>query len=174
MKALDLTGQRFGRLTAIKKTGTYISPSGAKKIQWLCKCDCGAEIVAIAADLRSGHTNSCGCYQKERTSEASKTHGMRYTAIYHVWSAMKDRCGNPRNKRYEDWGGRGITVCDEWKNDFQAFYDYVSKLPHFGEAGYSLDRINNDGNYEPNNVRWATRIEQNSNKRGVKHGIQNQ
>lgn len=87
---------------------------------------------------------------------------------------MKDRCGNPRNKRYEDWGGRGITVCDEWKNDFQAFYDYVSKLSHFGEAGYSLDRINNDGNYEPNNVRWATRIEQNNNKRGVKHGIQNQ
>ena len=85
---------------------------------------------------------------------------------------MKDRCFNERNKRFFDWGGRGITVCDEWKNSFQAFYDHVSQLPHFGEEGYSIDRINNDENYEPGNVRWATVKEQNNNKRkAYKNGI---
>ena len=160
MKPLDLVGEKFGRLTVIERT-----ENKGSKAAWKCICDCGGFTVAVSHDLISGHTQSCGCFQKEMTSKASKTHGMRFTKIYHVWQSMKDRCFNPNNKRFNDWGGRGITVCDEWKNDFQAFYDHVSQLPHFGEEGYSLDRINNDGNYEPGNVKWSTQHEQCRNRR---------
>ena len=100
-----------------------------------------------------------------------RTHGMEGTKIYYIWQAMKKRCGNPNCENYRNYGGRGIAVCDEWKNNFQAFYDYVSQLPHFGEEGYSLDRINNDGNYEPDNVKWSTRLEQRHNQRRCKNGI---
>lgn len=171
MKILNLTGKKFGRLTVVKQAEPYISPKGYKKKRWLCGCECGKTAMATTADLLSGHTLSCGCYQKEMTSKCSKSHGMRFTNIYHVWQGMKDRCINPNNKRYKDWGGRGIRVCDEWKNDFQAFYDYVSQLPHFEEKGYSLDRIDNDGNYEPGNVKWSTRVEQANNKRRSRNGI---
>lgn len=169
MQLKDITGQRFGRLVVLEREEDYISPKGVKKVRWLCVCDCGNKALVVAEDLRRGHTYSCGCYQKEMTSNASIKHGKRNTKIYHVWQAMKDRCNNPKNKRFRDWGGRGIAIYDEWQDDFQAFYNYVSKLPHFGEAGYSIDRINNDGNYEPNNIRWATRMEQNRNRRNVKN-----
>lgn len=176
MSVVNLTGQRFGRLVVVGKSTPYISPGGCKKSRWDCMCICGEKTIAMTADLLSGHTSSCGCYQKEMTSKALKTHGMRHTKIYHVWQSMKDRCQNPKNKRYTDWGARGIRVCDEWEDDFQAFYDHVSRLPHFGEEGYSLDRINNDGNYEPGNVRWATVKEQNQNQRKRRNndGIKNE
>jgi hypothetical protein len=90
---------------------------------------------------------------------------MAKTRIYHVWKQMRQRCLNPNHQRYRDWGGRGIKVHEEWKNSFEAFYAYVSQLPHFGEKGYSLDRINNDGNYEPGNVRWSTAKGQSNNRR---------
>ena len=96
---------------------------------------------------------------------------MTKSNIYYVWSQMKNRCNNPKYKKYCDYGGRGIKVCDEWENSFQAFYEYVSQLPHYGEEGYSIDRINNDGNYEPGNVRWATKLEQRHNQRRCKDGI---
>lgn len=162
---VDLTGIKFGRLTVEKEADSYVSPSGSKKRRWECLCECGNIATVTSADLLSGHTVSCGCYQREMTSKASKRHGMRHTKIYHTWLCMKDRCNNPKNKRFADWGGRGISVCAEWQEDFQRFYDYVSQLPHYGEKGYSIDRINNDGNYEPGNVRWATAKEQNENKR---------
>ena len=92
-------------------------------------------------------------------------HGHSHTKVSELWVSMNQRCFNPSNKRYPHYGMRGIRVCDEWRNSFQAFYDYVSNLPHFGEPGYSLDRINNGGNYEPGNVRWATWKEQANNKR---------
>ena len=93
------------------------------------------------------------------------THGFKGTNIYNTWCNMKQRCNNKNYFQYEYYGGRGITVCDEWQNSFEAFYEHVSQLPHYGEEGYSLDRINNDGNYEPGNVRWATRKEQMNNRR---------
>lgn len=164
MKALDLTGQRFGRLTVLKRAG-----SKNRQSAWLCKCDCGTEKVITSSNLKT-NTISCGCYQKEVAKESNTIHGKAHTALAYVWNSMKQRCFNPNNKAYKNYGGRGITVCAEWKTSFQSFCDYVSALPHFGEKGYTLDRINNDGNYEPGNVKWSTRTEQNNNRR-KKHGI---
>ena len=168
-KFIDLTGQRFGLL--IVKSKSYSDQNG--KTVWNCVCDCGHETLVRTGDLRNGHTTSCGCHRRKAIIKSITKHGLRHTKIYHKWLDMKQRCFNPKNHRFDDWGGRGITVCDEWKNSFEAFYDYVSKLPHFGETGYSLDRINNDGNYEPGNVKWSTTKEQNNNKRNSKKELNN-
>ena len=163
----DLTGQKFGRLTALKPTEKRRNNC----VVWLCKCECGNYCEKKGSDLVRGSTRSCGCLLKETSSQlpykyhGNRTHGMGHTRIYYIWSNMKDRCFRPACKNYKNYGGRGITVCPEWKNSFEAFYDHVSKLPHYGEEGRSIDRINNDGNYEPNNVRWATRKEQRNNQR---------
>lgn len=162
-KALDLVGQRFGRLTVIERCGSRYG-----RASWRCRCDCGNEIIATSGNLVE-RTRSCGCYQKDRAKESQTLHGMAHTKINFIWIAMKQRCSNPKNQGFKNYGGRGIKVCQEWQDSFEAFYDYVSQLPHFGEPGYSLDRINNDGNYEPGNVKWSTKTEQNQNRRKVKH-----
>ena len=160
-KRIDLTGHKFGRLKVLKMVGC----NKWGEAMWLCECECGNLVSVTSNNLRRLHTRSCGCLQKEAASSSNTTHGKRGTKLYPAWNMMKDRCSNQNSKAYKNYGGRGIRVCEEWKNSFQAFYDYVSKLPHFNEKGYSLDRINNDGNYEPNNVRWATRYEQVHNRR---------
>lgn len=162
-KFTDLTGRKFGRLTVLKR----VENKGGH-LCWECLCDCGNIKIVRGFHLCDGHTLSCGCLQKERTAETHTTHGMNQSRLHKIWIGMKNRCFNPKNYGFKNYGGRGIKVCDEWKDDFQAFYDHVSQLPHFGEEGYSLDRINNNGNYEPGNVRWATRTEQNKNKRHPK------
>lgn len=157
----DLTGMVFGNLTALYRVQDHCFPSGQRQVQYLCQCDCGNQVIVLGSNLRSGNTKSCGCVAlKSRTK-----HSLYGTPIYKCWDNMRSRCTNPNATGYENWGGRGITVCKEWANDFNTFYAYVSKLEHFGEPGRQLDRINNDGNYEPGNVRWATRREQTLNSR---------
>ena len=160
MRLVDLTGQKFGRLTVISR-----AENKGKETCWKCQCDCGNEVIVQGNNLKNGHTVSCGCFRREKTSESHKTHGMKGTSIHNTWSHIKARCFNPNSKHYKDYGGRGITMFPEWIDNFQAFYDYVSKLEHYGEDGYTLDRINNDGNYEPDNLRWADKKTQGRNTR---------
>ena len=118
----------------------------------------------LSHSLTTGRTVSCGCYNSENSRKRFSTHGMTNTRAFKTWSGIKNRCFNEKAHGFCRYGGRGITMCKEWKNDFLSFYEYVSKLPNAFETGYSLDRINNDGNYEPCNVRWATNTEQVRNR----------
>lgn len=160
-KLKDLIGQRFGRLTVVERAENKIY-GNKQKATWLCHCDCGNDVIVVGESLRTGATKSCGCLHKEGLHTI---HGMRYTKLYTDWLGIKARCSNPKSIVYKHYGGRSITFYPAWADDFQAFYDYVSKLEHFGEKGYSLDRIDNNGNYEPGNVRWADRNTQARNKR---------
>lgn len=163
-KIKDLTGKRFGRLAVLAITNKRIN----RHVVWECLCDCGNKHFVQSNSLLSGKTQSCGCFMTESRGMARITHHQSNEKIYVVWQGMRKRCFSRYHKNYKDYGGRGIVVCDEWNESFQAFYDYVSQLPHFGEKGYSLDRINNDGNYEPGNVQWATQKEQMNNTRKTK------
>lgn len=160
-KAIDLTGQTFGRLTALGPIERR-----NKRVHWLCACGCGSEAVVNGDYLRRLLTLSCGCLHAERTSAARKKHGQSNSRLYRVWRQIINRCTRPKVKAYKNYGGRGIAICNEWRHDYSAFHAYVSELEHYGENGYSLDRINNDGNYEPGNLRWATHLQQANNKRG--------
>lgn len=160
MMIRDLTGQQFGRLKVIEYVGTKNNHAA-----WKCECECGNECIKSSKQLLTNGVKSCGCLLTEVTIARSTIHEMSNTKIYQTWVRIKQRCFDLNFIGYDYYGGRGITVCDEWQNDFVAFYNHVSKLEHFGEDGYSLDRINNDGNYEPGNVRWATPKEQARNKR---------
>ncbi len=154
----NLTGLKFGRLTVIElaENATHGQPR-----RWKCLCECGKISIVATTELTRGKTKSCGCLNVDKLFK----HGMKNTSIYHRWKDIKQRCFNPNCKSYPNYGGRGITICDEWKNDFLAFYNYVSMLEHFGEEGYTLDRIDNNGNYEPSNLRWTDRKTQRINQR---------
>ena len=157
-KFQDLTGMTFGRLTVIER-----APNIGKQTAWRCRCSCGNECIVQAGNLKNGQ-KTCGCGSVEKFIERNTKHGMEGTKIYGKWSGMLDRCENPNCKDYPRYGGRGIKVCERW-HIFENFYADVSVLPHFNEAGYSLDRIDVNGNYCPENVRWATAKEQNRNRR---------
>ena len=159
-KVKDLTGQRFGRLTVIEFAGVAKN----KTARWKCLCDCGHVCVVNGVQLRRGQTKSCGCIRREKVGGKPK-HGLSSSKVYCAWVSIKNRCLTSTNPDYTSYGGRGITICDEWCDDFQAFFDYVSNLEHFDEDGYTLDRINNSRGYGIGNVRWATMKEQSRNRR---------
>ena len=146
-KLIDLTGRKFGMLTVLK----FAYKNSFNQAMWKCRCDCGNETTVHSNNLRRGYTKSCGCVRNLKSSERTKKHGMHGTNLYNRWKSMKERCSDMKNERY---GGRGITVCDEWKNDFQAFYDW--SMSNGYSANLQLDRIDNDGNYEPTNCRWIS------------------
>lgn len=160
----DLTGKRFGRLIVLKQIEDYVVPSGRHHPQWLCSCDCGKENVKVlGTSLKNGHTRSCGCLREENLKTASTTHGDSYSKLYGVYKSIIDRCYNPNNKRFKDYGGRGITVCDEWKDSYISFKMWAMSSGY--KDGLSIDRENNDLGYSPSNCRWATRIVQQNNMR---------
>lgn len=168
MRALDLSGQRFGRLTAL----ALLPARKASKLVWLCRCDCGIELEVLSESLRSGNTKSCGCMKIAALLARCLKHGNARanakTPEYSIWKTMKDRCFRRANPRFADWGGRGITVCERWRNSFPAFLADMGARP---SRLHSLDRVNNDGNYEPGNCRWATAIQQAANKRMPRKSI---
>ena len=149
----------------------FTTESSKKKVRFgLYKCGfCGNEFRTQIKSVKCGDTKSCGCYKSSKLSNRSKTHGLRSTRLYGIWADIKKRTLNPKDKKYSDYGGRGITICDEWKNDVKSFYDWAMSNGYEENKGLSIDRIDNDGNYEPSNCRWVSNNIQNRNQRISKY-----
>jgi hypothetical protein len=157
MKNKIVVGQKFGRLTVLFEA--YVR-NRAK--YWFCLCDCGNTKVIRTGNLKSGTSKSCGCLQKELLSEKKATHKMSHSGTYRSWKSMKARCNNPNSPKYKSYGGRGITVCDRWINSFEDFLEDMGERP---SRKYSIERKNNNGNYEPENCIWLLKGKQQRNMR---------
>ncbi|MEI5909421.1 hypothetical protein WAK64_20545 [Bacillus spongiae] len=152
-----MKGERFGKWLVIEKV------EGSKPIKWLCRCDCGKEKEVSQNNLKRGKSSSCGCFRKEKLRELKSVHNCQPEKLYGVWLSMKRRCDLKSSPSYINYGARGIRVVDEWKSDYAVFRDWAFSNGY--EEGLSIDRINNDGNYSPDNCRWVDRRTQNLNKR---------
>lgn len=160
MKRIEMVGKSFGRATVKEEL-----PRNNNRREFLCACACGETFKALGENLRGGHTNSCGCYASQRASEARTVHGehkgLKTTVETRIWNLMKQRCINPTNTRYADYGGRGITVCERWS----VFVNFLADMGRRPTPKHSIERLNNDLGYAPGNCKWATKSEQCNNKR---------
>lgn len=182
--AEDLKNKKFNKLTVINK----LEERSSNAVLWLCTCECGNKTKVTTSKLKSGHTKSCGCWRKDNARAVSsyrdntkhgqaKQIGGRQAIEYSIWCMIKSRCLNKKHKKYPDYGGRGITLCKVWREDFKKFAEYIRTLPNCPaekalcnrkkgvKLNLSIDRIDNDGNYEPGNIKWSTQSEQNKNTR---------
>lgn len=156
-KANELSGLRFGRLAVLERAGS--TANGVSK--WKCVCDCGNVVTVTCGNLKNGHTKSCGCLVKEKAKETHTTHGQGATSLYSVWRGMLERCYDENNRYYKNYGFRGIAVCEEWRTDFQIFYDWA--IANGYKKGLSIDRKDANGEYAPHNCRFVTmKVQQNN------------
>lgn len=166
----DRVGERFGRLVVIERADDYAAPNGNRHVCWKCKCDCGNETAVDACLLATGHTKSCGCLKKEKLTAGNVKHGGRYDRLYKVLANMKNRCYNASSDDYKYYGGRGIKICDEWLNSYEAFKAWAISSGYDENAKHgdcTIDRIDVNGNYEPSNCRWVSMAVQSKNRRNV-------
>lgn len=155
-RAINLISKQFGRWTVLGP----ITRTKLGVIKWLCQCTCGNVATVSGGNLRQGISKSCGCLRNNVTSDRNRTHNLSSDPLYQTWAGIIGRCTNPSNNAYKNYGGRSIKICDEWRHDFAAFHAFIIKLEHYGEDGYTIDRILTDGNYEPGNIKLSTRAEQ--------------
>lgn len=162
-RKVEIVGRTFGKLAVIRKDSDFRYPNGAHSEKYLCRCECGNNLVVAKKNLLNGNTQSCGCSRVESNSARLTKHGGKGTRLYDTWCSMKGRCYNPKNEDYLDYGGRGISICSEWRNDFSAFRKWA--LQNGYDDSLTIDRVNANGNYEPTNCRWTDMATQANNRR---------